>query len=95
VRTNPENAPAQAELGTLYLQIGNLEHARAVLEQAVKLAPAVSQYHYHLGLVYARLGLQEPARMEMETYNRLRQAEDEEKKRRSSASQPSTTAPQP
>ncbi len=95
VRTNPENAPAQAELGTLYLQTGNLEHARAVLEQAVKLAPAVSQYHYHLGLVYARLGLQEPARMEMETYNRLRQAEDEEKKRRSSASQPSTTAPQP
>jgi len=64
-----------------------------VLEQAVKLAPAVSQYHYHLGLAYTRLGLQEPARREMDTYKRQRQAEDEEHKRKDAASP--AVAPQP
>src|SRR6266513_550906 len=94
VRTHPEHVSAEAELGTLDLQTGNLEQARTVLEQAVKLAPAVSQYHYHLGLAYSRLGMQEPARTEMATYNRLRQAEDEERKRKG-ASQAPTTTPQP
>ena len=86
---------AEAELGTLYLQTGNLERARAVLEQAVKLAPSVSQYHYQLGLAYSRLGLPEPARTEMDTYNRLRQAEDEEHKHKDAGSQPPTAASQP
>jgi Tfp pilus assembly protein PilF len=95
VRTNPENASAQAELGTLYLQTGNLEQARTVLEQAVKVAPTVSQYHYHLALTYARLGQQGPAHTEMETYNRLRQAEDEEHKREHSVAQPPASSEQP
>ena len=95
VRTNPEHALATAELGTLYLQTGNVEQARTVLEQAVKLAPAVSQYHYHLGLAYSRLGLQEPARTEMETYNRLRQTEDEERKQGRPEAQPHAAATQP
>jgi tetratricopeptide (TPR) repeat protein len=95
VRTNPEHASAEAELGTLYLQTGNLERARAVLEQAVKLAPSVAQYHYQLGLAYSRLGLPEPARTEMDTYDRLRQAEDEEHKHKDAGSQPPTAASQP
>jgi Flp pilus assembly protein TadD len=95
VRTNPEHALAAVELGTLYLQIGNVEQARTMLELAVKLAPAVSQYHYHLGLAYSRLGLPEPARVEMETYKRLRQTEDEERKQGRSEAQPHAAAPQP
>jgi len=93
VRTNPEHASAAAELGILYLQTGNLEQARTVLEQAVKLAPAVSQYHYHLALAYSRLGMQEPARTEMATYNRLRQTEDEQHKRRDADSPPAAQQP--
>jgi Tfp pilus assembly protein PilF len=93
VRASSENAAAQAELGTLYLQIGNLEQARSTLEQAIKVAPAISQYHYHLALAYTRLGLEDPAHREMETYNRLRQAEDEEHKRRTSEAPPPAAQP--
>ena len=95
VRTNPEHASAEAELGTLYLQTGNLEQARTVLEKAVQLAPTVPQYHYHLSLAYSRLGLQEAARTEMKTYNRFRQTEDEEHKRKDAASPPPAAASQP
>jgi tetratricopeptide (TPR) repeat protein len=95
VRRNPEHTSAEAELGTLYLQTGNLEQARTVLEQAVKLAPSVSQYHYHLGLTYSRLGMQEPARSEMDAYNRLRQTEDEERKRERSVAQPPASSEEP
>ena len=94
VRTNPEHAVAQAELGTLYLQTGNLESAKTALEQAVKVAPGISQYHYHLGLVYGRLGRQDAAQAEMQTYQKLHQAEDEEQRRRGNRS-PSGTTPQP
>lgn len=92
VRLNPENAAAQAELGNLYLQAGKLEQAKAALEQAIKLVPGVSQYHYYLALAYTRLGLENPAHTEMETYNRLRQAEDEAQKRRTSANPPPASA---
>ena len=93
VRTNPQNAAAHDELGNLYLQAGKLEQARAALEQAIKLVPGVSQYHYHLALAYTRLGLEDTAHTEMETYNRLRQAEDEAQKRRTSAQPPAPAQP--
>jgi len=81
VKNNPNHAAAQAELGVLDLRMGNVEGARAALEAAVKLAPEISQSHYQLGLVYTRLGLQNESKAEMAEFQRLREAEDNFRKR--------------
>jgi tetratricopeptide (TPR) repeat protein len=81
VKVHPDHAAAQAELGMLQLRAGDVAGARTALETAVKLRPDVSQSHYQLGLVYGRLGLQEQASAEMATYQKLRQAEDDFRRR--------------
>ncbi len=81
MKINPNHAAAQAELGILDLRTGNVEGARAALEAAVKLAPEISQSHYQLGLVYTRLGLQNESKAEMAEFQRLREAEDNFRKR--------------
>ena len=81
VKRNPNHAAAQAELGVLDLRMGNVEGARAALEVAVKLAPEISQSHYQLGLVYTRLGLQDESKSQMAEFQRLREAEDNFRKR--------------
>src|SRR5260221_4320288 len=80
LQASPSYTMAKAELGTIYLQVGKPEQAKAVLEGAVHDAGDISQYHYHLSLAYARLGMQDLAKSEMEKYTTLRQREDEEKK---------------
>jgi tetratricopeptide (TPR) repeat protein len=81
VKAAPNHAGAQAELGVLDLRFGDVEGARAALETATRLAPEVSQSHYQLGLAYQRLGLMEQAKTEMEQYQKLRQAEDDVRRR--------------
>ena len=88
VRANPDHAAGLAELGMLQLRMGEVQPARASLEKAIAMRPEVSQSHYQLGLVYGRLGMQEQASTEMATYQRLRQAEDD--LRRREAGLPST-----
>ena len=61
--------------------MGEVQPARASLEKAIAMRPEVSQSHYQLGLVYGRLGMQEQASTEMATYQRLRQAEDDLRRR--------------
>jgi len=81
VKNAPNHAGGQAELGVLDLRMGDIEGARSALEAAVKLAPEASQSHYQLGLVYARLGLQNESKAEMAEFQKLREAEDNFRKR--------------
>jgi tetratricopeptide (TPR) repeat protein len=81
VAANPDHAGGQAELGMLQLRMGNIDEARTALEKAIVLRPEASQSHYQLGLVYGRLGLQEQAKVQMATYEKLRQAEDDLRRR--------------
>ncbi|ABF39914.1 Tetratricopeptide repeat protein [Candidatus Koribacter versatilis Ellin345] len=78
---NPDHANAQAELGVLRLRAGDAQGARAALEAAVRLQPEASQTHYQLGLVYARLGLQDESKAQMAEFQKLREAEDNLRKR--------------
>jgi len=65
----------------LQLRMGDVQQARASLEKAIKLRPEVSQSHYQLGLVYGRLGLKEQAAAQMAIYEKLRQGEDDLRRR--------------
>jgi len=78
----------------VYLKTGDLQKARVALEAAARLAPDISVGHYQLGVVYARLGLQDRAHEEMEQYQRLRVVEDNLRKgQQPAASEPATAAP--
>lgn len=94
VAANPDHAAGQAELGMLQLRMGDVQEARAALEKAVKLRPEVSQSHYQLGLVYRRLGLQDQASAQMATYEKLRQAEDDLRRRESGLPKSDAASPQ-
>ena len=65
----------------IQLRLGNINEARTALEKAIALSPGVSQSHYQLGLVYGRLGMQEQASAQMAAYEKLRQAEDDLRRR--------------
>src|ERR1051326_3169960 len=81
VAANPDHAAGQAELGMLQLRMGDVQQARASLKKAIQLRPDVSQSHYQLGLVYRRLGLEDQASTQMAIYEKLRQAEDDLRRR--------------
>jgi Flp pilus assembly protein TadD len=81
LKTDPNHAGAQHELGVILLRQGDVPGARAALEIAVKLGPNVPQTHYQLGLVYARLGMTDQAKMETEKYQQLHQALNDKLKR--------------
>jgi Flp pilus assembly protein TadD len=81
VKADPNHSGAQQELGVIRLRQGDVAGARAALEVAVKLRPDMPQTHYHLGLVYARLGMTEQAKTETETYQQLQQALNDKLKR--------------
>ncbi len=72
VAGNPKNADAQGMLGELYLQAGDLTHAREALEEAARLSPGEARNHYQLALLYRRSGLAEKAQEQVEIYQRLR-----------------------
>jgi len=94
VAANPDHPGGQAELGMLQLRLGNVNEARTALEKAIVLRPEASQSHYQLGLVYGRLGLQEQARVQMATYEKLRQAEDDLRRREAGLPTSGAKAPQ-
>jgi len=81
VEKNPEHAAAQAELGVLLLRGGDANGARTALEAAVRLQPEASQTHYQLGLAYARLGMNDESKAQMAEFQKLREAEDNMRKR--------------
>jgi tetratricopeptide (TPR) repeat protein len=52
--TEPENAQAVYYLGRIALQQGEIDEAVELLEKAVSLDDANSEYHFRLGLAYAQ-----------------------------------------
>jgi choline-sulfatase len=54
VEADPSNADGYAELGTLYLSLGDLANAKAQFAEATRLAPNSASAHYNLGIVFAR-----------------------------------------
>jgi Tfp pilus assembly protein PilF len=58
-------------LGPLYMQRGDLEKARSVLERASEMAPGNSGTHYQLAMIYTRLGMPDRAKQHTAEYQRL------------------------
>jgi Flp pilus assembly protein TadD len=81
VKTDPNHAGAQQELGVIRLRQGDVAGARTALEIALKLRPDIPQTHYQLGLVYARLGMTDQAKAQTVTYEQLHQAQNDKLKR--------------
>jgi len=72
VAQNAKNADAQAALGALYLQTGDIAAAARALEQAVLLTPEDAQNHYQLALAYSRLGSSEKAKAQLDLYQQIK-----------------------
>jgi tetratricopeptide (TPR) repeat protein len=73
-RAPQDSAVARCELGRVYQSASQWADARRELEACVRL-DGTPQNHYHLGLVYNRLGLMDLAHKQME----LRQAAEDQK----------------
>jgi tetratricopeptide (TPR) repeat protein len=72
VTQNAMNADAQAALGAIYLQSGDISGATHALEQAVALAPEDAQNHYQLALAYSRLGSSAKAKAQLDLYQQIK-----------------------
>lgn len=72
---NSQSADAQAALGSLCLQSGDLTCALPALEKATQLAPEESQYHYQLALAYARIGSSDKAKEQLAVYQQMKAKE--------------------
>jgi len=81
VKSDPNHAGAQQELGVIRLRQGDVTGARTALEIALKLRPDVPQTHYQLGVVYARLGMTDEAKKQTKIYEQLHQALNDKLKR--------------
>jgi tetratricopeptide (TPR) repeat protein len=78
VSGNPTNGDAQAALGSLCLQTGDLTCAVSALKQAVLLVPQEAQNHYQLGLAYSRSNLADKAKEELQIYEQMKAQEAKE-----------------
>jgi tetratricopeptide (TPR) repeat protein len=78
VSGNPSNGDAQAALGSLCLQTGDLACAVSALKQAVLLVPQEAQNHYQLGLAYSRSNLPDKAKEELQIYEQMKAQEAKE-----------------
>jgi tetratricopeptide (TPR) repeat protein len=80
VAGNSQNADAQAALGALYLQSGNVSEAIHALEEAVALAPEQAQNHYQLAIAYSRSNATEKAKAQLDIYQQMKAKEVKEAK---------------
>jgi tetratricopeptide (TPR) repeat protein len=64
---------ALVELGTLYLQAGDLEKAQDALQKSAALVPNEAEIEYKLGLVLGKLGKADEARLHMHRAQQLRE----------------------
>lgn len=77
---NNHHAGALLGIGQVHFSRKQYEQARASLEKAIALAPALSKAHYQLGLTLARLGDQEAARRALDTATKLQEEEKNRKR---------------
>lgn len=61
VALNPRNMKAKKALADIYLEEGQFETARDLLEQAIQLDPQYAEAHHGLGVVYFQTGQIGPA----------------------------------
>jgi superkiller protein 3 len=75
VQLQPQHAMALAGLGDQYLQAGQIEKARTVLEQSVALDDSNAKAQYDLALVLSKVGETEEAKQHMERWQTLNKEE--------------------
>jgi tetratricopeptide (TPR) repeat protein len=75
VKLNPKFAPAQVNLGKIYLKENRLDEAMAHLEQARALDPKDKSAYSQLAIVYRRKGKAEMAKAMLTTLNQLNDQE--------------------
>jgi predicted Zn-dependent protease len=68
---NPNKMEALSSLGQFYLQLGDAEKAKTVLERAIQKGSLDSQNHYQLAQAYRKLGMNNEAREQMEIFRKL------------------------
>lgn len=99
VRLNPKFAPAQVNLGKIYLKENRLDDALSHLEQARALDPKDKAAYSQLAVVYRRKGKPEIAKTMLTQLNQLndqeRQEEGHRKRLRDMEETSSTAAPAP
>ena len=78
VSGNPNNPDAQAALGSLCLQAGDLACAVGALKQAALLAPTEAQNHYQLALAYSRSNVPDKAKEQLQIYEQMKAQEAKE-----------------
>ena len=69
---------AHCELARAWEWTDRLPEARVEMEACLRVDPSSPQNHYRLGLIYKRLGLDEPSRKQMDERNRLLQRMSDE-----------------
>jgi tetratricopeptide (TPR) repeat protein len=75
VQLQPQHAMALAGLGDQYLQAGQIEKARTVLEQSVALDDSNAKAQYDLALVLSKVGETQEAKQHMERWQTLNKEE--------------------
>ncbi|OGJ57601.1 hypothetical protein A2635_01890 [Candidatus Peribacteria bacterium RIFCSPHIGHO2_01_FULL_51_9] len=82
----PRHAQAQAQVGSFYLEKGDIERAYEHLLRARALDPNLPSVHYNLGLIFEYLGQQNEARAAFEEVLRLDPMDEQAKKKQISPS---------
>ena len=80
IQISPSFANAHIALGAGYLKLKDYRRAQTELELGVKLNPDDSKGHYQLALLYARLKDPQRAQAEMQIVEKLKAAEQSQKK---------------
>jgi tetratricopeptide (TPR) repeat protein len=75
VQLKPDHAPALFSLGTLFMESGDLVQAQSAFERSAAADPSNMKTEYNLSLVLNKLGKSEEARVHLERYRKMQEAE--------------------
>lgn len=76
VELDPKFGEAYVQLGILYSERKQESEAIASFNKAIAVSPELADAHYRLSLVYKRVGEDEKAREEMQTYEQIEKTEN-------------------
>jgi tetratricopeptide (TPR) repeat protein len=72
IQQDPNYALALRDLGTLYLETGDLVKARPLLEKAADLSPKDADTHFQLARLYSQIGEDDLAKKHQKIFRQLR-----------------------
>jgi tetratricopeptide (TPR) repeat protein len=75
VELKPDHAPALFSLGVLFLESGDLAKAESAFERSLRADPTNMKTEYNLALVLNKLGKSEEAKIHLERYRKMQEAE--------------------